>query len=508
MCLGRIGTSEFMKVVDGAPGQREVQKVRGNELRTLRSDQSGQSLIIVALAMVVILGIAAMTIDVGSWYVKHHQAQVTADAAALAASNCLADAGPGQTCTSTTDTTDAATVATTIAKDNGVTIPASDVSFSGNSVTVTAPNSAPAFFANAFGIHSTTPTGHATAAWTPPSSSSCSTPGNSCAAVFAMGSSCSNTGSQPGGSPIIFSGSGNTITGIVHSNGSIYEAGGGDQTLGPTTYGNGSGCEIDTSNESGDTWNGSSTKPSVGEAPVSTWPDDYSTILTACGGSGQPACTGPCVNHNMGSSSSSTTPAISPDPCTPPAGGTTDNCAQASDGCTGTPAYCTQGAASYLFGNGAASLSTDNVWCAFGTGSPSSPATYTGLIEFQSGSLGSSSTPIYGTWMGGTIDVDHKSYLSTQTSTPTYPVFYSAGSGNCSSSTSGGVCMTASGNEINGAIFAPNGWIEFNGGNTTTDNFLEAQDIYFNGGTNNILGEGPTSVTGGASTPGSDSLTQ
>ncbi|MGH2860274.1 MAG: hypothetical protein ACRDLT_02070, partial [Solirubrobacteraceae bacterium] len=315
---------------------------------------------------------------------------------------------------------------------------------------------------------------------------------------------CSNTDSQPGGSPIIFSGSDDTITGAVHSNGSIYEAGGGGQKLGPTTYGNGYGCEIDTSNESGDTWNGSSTMPSAGEPAITTWPDDYSTVLTACGGTGQVACTGPCVNSSK----------LSTDPCTPSSStAATDKCEKSTDSCTGTPAYCTQGAASWTFGNGAASLLTNNVWCAFGGSSsspptPSDPSKYTGLIEFQSGSLGGSATPIYGTWIAGTIDVDHQSYLATQTSTPTYPVFYSAGSGSCSSSTSGGVCMTAYGNTINGAIFAPNGWIEFNGGGTTTDNFLESQYIYFDGGSNHIIGSGPTSLTGPSNNPGTDALTQ
>ncbi len=93
-------------------------------LRRARREESGQSLIIVAFAMVVVIGISAMAIDVASWYVKHHQAQVVADAAALAAANCLANPnkGPAPQCTSGTDTTTATTVAQAYGTDNGVTL--------------------------------------------------------------------------------------------------------------------------------------------------------------------------------------------------------------------------------------------------------------------------------------------------------------------------------------------------------------------------------------------------
>ncbi len=41
-------------------------------------------------SMVVMLGMAALGIDVATWYTEHHQTQVVADSAALAAANCLA----------------------------------------------------------------------------------------------------------------------------------------------------------------------------------------------------------------------------------------------------------------------------------------------------------------------------------------------------------------------------------------------------------------------------------
>ena len=392
-------------------------------------DEGGQSLVIIILSMVVILGIAALAIDVSQWYAARHQAQVTADAAALAAANCMASGS----CTSNTD---AQNMAISYAGKNGATITASNVTFpTSSTVEVSVPAQEGNFLSSAVGITPQTTSESAVASWTS-STSPCTPSAGTCAAIFAMASPSGSTCPTD----ITLNGAGDTITGSVHANGTISESG-GDQSLGTTSYGpTAGGCSYNPSN-------GSTPATGTSEAPSTTWPTDYSQVLTACGGTGQVACTGPCVNSADASS----------DPCTPPLGGTTDKCESSSDGCSGTPAYCTQGAASYDFGNGQAALPTDNVWCAFGTWSPTNPADYTGLIYFQSGTLGSASTPIYGTWVGGTIEVGHKSYLSTQTSTPTYPVFYSAGSGTCSSASSGGVCMSASGSQINGDVFSPNG---------------------------------------------------
>jgi Flp pilus assembly protein TadG len=448
-------------------------------MNRFRSDETGQSLVLIAIMMSVIFGVAALAVDAASWMQRHHQAQVVADSAALAAANCLANPGtasgsielngssqPLPACSNGTDTTDASTVAQDYAKANGLTIttPSSQITFdtSTDHVTVSATATSPGFFSNLFGIHSTTQTAGSQAKWTTASNSSCSSAGSSCAAVFAMGSSCSNTGSQPGGSPIIFSGSGDTLNGLVHSNGSIYEAGGGSQTLGPTTFGNGSGCEVDTDHESGDTWNGSSTIPTTGEAPITTWPEDYTTVVTACGGGLTYACTGP----------------------------------------GGTPSYCTKAAANFTFGSGQTTPISGQVWCATGTGTASTPSTWNGLFDFQS-----SATTLTGNWIGGTVDLDENGWtLSPQLTS--FPLLYATGSGNCSSGTNGGVCMTGGSQTVNGSIFAPNGWIEFNGGSSTTTNFLEAQTIYFNGGSNHIIGSGPTSLSGGGVTAGADSLTQ
>ncbi len=225
---------------DWRRGGRAVMK----RVRARAADEQGQSLVLVALAMVAVIGMAALAIDASTWYQKHHQAQVAADSAALAFANCMANAdSTGNQCTSSTDTTNATTQAITFAGDNGVTITSSNVSpnTTNKTVTVTAPDPAPSFFAKLFGVTST-PTSTATASWLPPTSGACTTPGNSCYAIFAMNSSCTVGSSESSGSPLVLNGSSDTIDGGVHSNGSI-DLVGGSQILGLTTYGNGSGCQ-------------------------------------------------------------------------------------------------------------------------------------------------------------------------------------------------------------------------------------------------------------------------
>jgi hypothetical protein len=70
--------------------------------------------------MFVVLAMSAFSIDLATWYQKRHQAQVAADAAALAAANCLANGKTTGDCKSATDTTDAINVASNIASSNGV----------------------------------------------------------------------------------------------------------------------------------------------------------------------------------------------------------------------------------------------------------------------------------------------------------------------------------------------------------------------------------------------------
>lgn len=56
-----------------------------------QNNERGQSMVLTVVFMVVLLGFAALVIDVGSWYRAHRSAQSTADAAALAGAQVLPD---------------------------------------------------------------------------------------------------------------------------------------------------------------------------------------------------------------------------------------------------------------------------------------------------------------------------------------------------------------------------------------------------------------------------------
>src|SRR5262245_9222767 len=80
--------------------------------RPLRAQQSGQVLVLAAVGMVAICGMAGFVIDVGVWYQAHRKQQSIADAAALAAANDL----PTSTAQATAD-------AASFASKNGGTTP-------------------------------------------------------------------------------------------------------------------------------------------------------------------------------------------------------------------------------------------------------------------------------------------------------------------------------------------------------------------------------------------------
>src|SRR2546421_10721440 len=54
-----------------------------------KRDQSGQALVLTVVFLVSLLGMAALVLDVGSWYRAKRQLQSTADAAALAGAQAL-----------------------------------------------------------------------------------------------------------------------------------------------------------------------------------------------------------------------------------------------------------------------------------------------------------------------------------------------------------------------------------------------------------------------------------
>jgi putative Flp pilus-assembly TadE/G-like protein len=114
----------------------------------LRSE-SGQALAVTALFLSATLGASALTVDVGSWYREHRQAQTTADAAALAAAQSL-PADPSQ----------ASAAAYTYAGKNGGGIDPTGVTFRSDfalndTVIVKVTRTAPGFLSKLFGIDST-----------------------------------------------------------------------------------------------------------------------------------------------------------------------------------------------------------------------------------------------------------------------------------------------------------------------------------------------------------------
>lgn len=108
--------------------------------------QEGQALLMTVLFLAGILGMAALVLDVGSWYREKRQLQSTADAAALAGAQAL----PGSP-------SNATTLALNYASANGGGVSSSGVSITSglsanDTIDVQASSTAPGFFSKVFGI--------------------------------------------------------------------------------------------------------------------------------------------------------------------------------------------------------------------------------------------------------------------------------------------------------------------------------------------------------------------
>ena len=109
--------------------------------------ENGQTMVLSVLFLVGLLGMAALVLDVGSWFREKRQLQLTADAAALAGAQVL----PGSPASATS-------LALQYATTNGRPITANDVSitsdFSSNdTIAVATHANAPGFFSKLFGIN-------------------------------------------------------------------------------------------------------------------------------------------------------------------------------------------------------------------------------------------------------------------------------------------------------------------------------------------------------------------
>lgn len=421
-------------------------------IRRRTADESGVALVLVAIMMVSFLGLAALAIDIGSYYQAQRQAQSAADAGALAASQNLPS-----------NTTSAMSVGTTYATTN---YPGSTVTVStpyggvSTKVKVTVNASTPSFFGRIFGITSQHVTASAVAQETP-GVSSCSTPGSACYAIFAMDTSCTSP-------PVVFGG-GTHVTGGVWTNGSL-NVGGGGSSFGPTYYGNGSGCSVSPSGYQSQS--NTFTSGPTASAPVTTWPIDYSTDFPACSGA---ACTGP----------------------------------------GGTPSFCTQSSTTSpwtLDSYYPYTLTSNNIYCAVGSGTASTPSTWNGVLDLNQ----SGSPAIVASYVAGTVNIGGGSSLTAcgyavsgysssncgssvpAPSTTNYPLIWATGTGTCINNSGGG-------GTFHGDMFGPNCTI-YMGGGTNSVTFFEAQDVQVPGG--GFTGDGPSSSGVIQSGSGSTSLIQ
>jgi Flp pilus assembly protein TadG len=444
-----------------------------NALRRRGRDQRGQVMPIVVIMMAVFIGMLALAVDLGSYDQAQRQTQATADAAALAGSYDL----PTSTTLATTDAQKYVTSnfpsvpLTCTAGQPGtcITFPTATPANSQIKVVVTA--NTPTFFGKFFGLTNEAVGASAVAANT--TSNNCTSPGTGCYAIWAADTTCSST------TGIFFSGGGYTFNGGIHSNGSFTATGGGSTFNGPVTYGTGTGC-----------LNTTATLPSGSgpEAAIASWPINYATDFPACGGTGT-ACDA-----------------------------------------TGTPNYCSASAPSFTFTGSSPPLS-GYIYCAYGTGTKSTPTLWTGTITFSGGSIGSSGSPVVASYIAGNVitgsggeyfatcgySSGSLSYTAStckgasgQTmpapSTANYPLIYATDStSNVPSGATYAVNLGGGGNNWQGDIFAPIGQVVVAAGSQTTG-FIEAWDVGFTSG-GIFNGDGP-SDSGTTSSPGSESLVQ
>jgi Flp pilus assembly protein TadG len=124
---------------------------------TIRSDNRGQTTVLTLVFMAVLLGMAALVLDLGSWYRSDRALQQTADAAALAGAQAL----PQSTGTATG-------LAIEYADKNGGGLTSGGIAFSGSvmaddTIKVNMTRQAPGFFSKMFGLKSVTVGAHAAA---------------------------------------------------------------------------------------------------------------------------------------------------------------------------------------------------------------------------------------------------------------------------------------------------------------------------------------------------------
>lgn len=236
-------------------GSKRVPREAGRLTRFRRraADESGTVVALVAVSIVVLLGMAALAIDLSSLYQAQKKAQTAADAGALAATQDLPSNATG-----------AANDGTTYAQENypGASVTVS-TPYAGNSnrVKVTVNATAPTFFAKIFGFNSAAISASAIGGEHGKSMQ---------AAIFAYadGGNCStDTGIQLEKNNF-------NITGAIQSNGSITDSGLGTATVGAGVFGTGTGCA----------YNGSTSHYATAPfaSPPTPYPLDYRNYPPTC----------------------------------------------------------------------------------------------------------------------------------------------------------------------------------------------------------------------------------
>jgi Flp pilus assembly protein TadG len=113
----------------------------------MRKRENGQAMVLTILFLAGLLGMAALVLDVGSWFREKRQLQLTADASALAGAQVLPGSPSGAT-----------SLAIQYSQTNGRPVTTNDVAItsdysSNDSITVQAKSVAPGFFSKLFGIN-------------------------------------------------------------------------------------------------------------------------------------------------------------------------------------------------------------------------------------------------------------------------------------------------------------------------------------------------------------------
>jgi hypothetical protein len=117
-------------------------------MTSVRKNESGQAIVLMTLSLVVIMGMAALVLDVGNWFHTKRRLQGTADAAALAGAQRLPD-----------DPSGAQTMAMSYANQNGGDVAGANIIVTStvlpnDTISVRARKTAPGIFSGILGIAS------------------------------------------------------------------------------------------------------------------------------------------------------------------------------------------------------------------------------------------------------------------------------------------------------------------------------------------------------------------